>query len=142
MTSALNLCDMLYYGRIADKDIYAIYYTPELTKESVKEYINNLVKVGKVEYIIKNENAHIDAAIGYINDEFYNDYHFFCDDTVFWDVWNHIIITTSRDSNLKMAYVLETEALRDLRLLGPVNDLINDHSIHSFTKKAKEHYCN
>ncbi len=139
MIPVLGLCDTFYYGKINDRDIFCIYYKGTMDEKMAREAIKEVAEDGKTDNIVNYEETLIDAAIKHINYSYNKDYEFYCDDSIFWDVINNMIIIADKDNYIKMAYALESESWRSFANITqvPAYEYVDDNSIQPFTKKAK-----
>ncbi len=104
---------ILKYG----KDIFAIFDPKKITKEDVLENVNKLIK-GNMGNVINSEDVFLDAAVQNINFGETTGRNFYCEDTVFWDLFNQIIIVLGRDNLEKMGKYLEYLTLEKYNVIN------------------------
>jgi hypothetical protein len=132
--------EVCHYGNINERDIYFIYDKSKQNEGVLKKEITRIIK-GDMSNVINHANVFIDTVV-YQNGKNHNQsYKGYCNETIFWDVLNSMIIVLGSDNLEKMAYALEAEFHRkqasqfNHQMIGLVDELIANDNISSLTRK-------
>ncbi len=120
MAEALNNVDVLLncgeviYLDNYENDIFVIHLPHQVGREEVIDMVKKVIN-SEMQDVINHEDVYLDAAVQKINMGSEVNTEDYCEETVFWDLLNQIIVVLGKKNLIKVIQAFEYESWRKLQ---------------------------
>lgn len=133
--------DVEFFRKINGKDIF-YFYDKKSNKKLILKALENIILNGNYRDVINYEDAMIKEAIESrdLNEamRIKNGHQVLINETIFWDVLNHLVIIIGKDELRRFAYTLEEERYKSYTSIfkgSTIKDFVKNETLSEPTKR-------